>query len=180
MKRNPRLFDRVAPMGVADIAMAVSYRHVQRPPLSVPVTAFDGILDYTIAPGNIGQWAGYTSAPFRNVPVMGDHYFVASHYRQVRLAARRSTRTSCDLRMLPWLSSGKACLLLAAKCLPTFNSPSCSTGSGRLLSTVCMRVPGGQGGGRGAAGAHGAPARRPAGRGPFLGVEACFARLEPS
>lgn len=84
MKRNPRLFDRVAPMGVADIAMAVSYRHVQHAPLSVPVVAFDGLLDYTIAPGNIGQWAGYTSAAFRNMPIMGDHYFVASLYRQVR------------------------------------------------------------------------------------------------
>ena len=87
MKRNPRLFDRVAPMGVADIAMAVSYRHVQRAPLSVPVVAFDGLLDYTIAPGNVGQWAGYTSAAFRNVPIMGDHYFVASLYRQVCTAA---------------------------------------------------------------------------------------------
>ena len=83
MKRNPRLFDRIAPMGVTDIIMAVSYSHTSRSPLPVPITAFDGIQDYTIAPGNVGQWAGYTSAAFKNVPILGDHYFVASHHRQV-------------------------------------------------------------------------------------------------
>ena len=83
MKRNPRLFERVAPMGVTDIIMAVSYSHTPRSPLPVPITAFDGLRDYTIAPGNVGQWAGCTSAAFRNVPILGDHYFVASHHRQV-------------------------------------------------------------------------------------------------
>ena len=84
MKANPRLFDRVAPMGVADIALAVSYKFVQQLPMGVPITSFDGLLDYTIAPGNVGQWAGYTRGAFSNVPVNGDHYFVASHAREVR------------------------------------------------------------------------------------------------
>ena len=83
MKCNPRLFDRIAPMGVTDIIMAVSYSHAARPPLAVPITAFDGIQDPTIAPGNVGQWAGHTCAAFKNVPIMGDHYFVASQHRQV-------------------------------------------------------------------------------------------------
>ena len=83
MKRNPRLFDRVAPMGVTDIIMAVSYKHAARSPLPVPITAFDGLQDHTIAPGNVGQWASYTSCAFSNVPIMGDHYFVASRHRQV-------------------------------------------------------------------------------------------------
>ena len=117
MKRNPRLFDRVAPMGVADIAMAVSYKFVQRAPLSMPVTAFDGTLDYTIAPGNIAQWSGYTSAAFRNVPVAGDHYFVASHYRQVRHAVSETIRVQYMTRQLdvvahPDLYAKFACSLL--------------------------------------------------------------------
>ena len=83
MKRNPRLFDRVAPMGVNDIIMAVSYQHAERPALNIPVTALDGLLDDTIDRGNMEQWAGYTSQLFRNVAVDGDHYFVSSHFRQV-------------------------------------------------------------------------------------------------
>lgn len=83
MKRNPRLFARVAPMGVNDIIMAVSYKHTPRAPLSIPVTAFDGLLDYTIERGNMEHWRDYTSRDFGIVPVQGDHYFVASRYRQV-------------------------------------------------------------------------------------------------
>ena len=55
MKANERLFDRVAPMGVNDIMMAVQYRHVPRPPLRVPIVAFDGLLDATIDPCNMAQ-----------------------------------------------------------------------------------------------------------------------------
>ena len=83
LKRNPRLFARVAPMGVNDIIMAVSYQHQPRPPLDVPITAFDGLLDYTIERGNMDRWAAYTSRAFSIVPVHGDHYFVSSLYRQV-------------------------------------------------------------------------------------------------
>ena len=82
MKRNERLFNRVAPMGVNDIMMAVQYRHdASAAPLGVPITAFDGLLDYTIERGNLAAWGGYTSAAFKNVPVEGDHYFVSTHYR---------------------------------------------------------------------------------------------------
>ena len=83
MKRNERLFNKVAPMGVNDIMMAVQYRHMQRPPLGLPITAFDGVLDATIERGNMEQWAQYTSGSFRNVPVEGDHYFVSTKYREV-------------------------------------------------------------------------------------------------
>ena len=34
--------------------------------------------------GNVAQWAGYTTGPYRNVPIeTGDHYFVSSHYQEV-------------------------------------------------------------------------------------------------
>ena len=83
MKANPRLFARVAPMGVNDIIMAVRYAHRQQPPLEAPITAFDGLLDATIERGNMVHWAAYTGAAFQLVPVRGDHYFVSTHYRQV-------------------------------------------------------------------------------------------------
>ena len=106
MKRNPRLYDRIAPMGVTDIIMAVSYSHAARPPLAVPITSFDGIQDPTIAPGNVGQWAGYTSAAFKNVPIMGDHYFVASQHRQVCLG-----HTPCRCRIYSCQNGGLRCCL---------------------------------------------------------------------
>ena len=83
MKRNERLFNRVAPMGVNDIIMAVQYKHVAAEPLRVPIVAFDGLDDYTIDRGNMDFWEGYTCAAFKLVPLQGDHYFVSSHYRKV-------------------------------------------------------------------------------------------------
>jgi surfactin synthase thioesterase subunit len=83
MKKSERLFNKVAPMGVNDIMMAVQYRHTQLPPLAVPITSFDGLADGTIDRGNMEQWAQYTSAEFTNIPIQGDHYFVSSRYREV-------------------------------------------------------------------------------------------------
>ena len=85
MKRSERLFNRVAAMGVANIVMAVQYAHVQRPPLrGTPIWALEGLADATIDPAAMAQWAGYTSGRFRLVPLMGDHYFVSSRFREVR------------------------------------------------------------------------------------------------
>ena len=61
MKKNDRLFNRVAPMGINDILMAVQYKYEERPPLAVPMISFEGLLDGTIDPNNMGQWEQYTS-----------------------------------------------------------------------------------------------------------------------
>ena len=86
MKKNERLFNRVAPIGVNDILMAVQYRHVERPCLDVPTVSFEGLLDYTIDPNNVAQWTQYTTDSHSNVTIMGDHYFVSTHYKQVLCA----------------------------------------------------------------------------------------------
>ena len=97
MKKSEKLFDRVAPMGVADITMAVQYRHVARPPLrGVPLTAFDGVLDATIARGNMARWGAFTDGAFRILPVAGDHYFVTMRYREARHISSRSG-AHCDV-----------------------------------------------------------------------------------
>ncbi len=57
MKKNERLFNKVAPMGINDIMMAVQYRHYDLPPLDIPIMSFDGVLDKTIDRGNINQWS---------------------------------------------------------------------------------------------------------------------------
>jgi hypothetical protein len=52
MRTNERLFDRVAPMGVNDIAMACQYKFSGAAQLDVPVTSFDGLEDNTIDTGD--------------------------------------------------------------------------------------------------------------------------------
>ena len=102
MKRNERLFNRVAPLGVNDILMAVQYRHVERPSLAMPVVSFEGLLDGTIDPNNMAQWQQYAGASYRNVPIMGDHYFVSSHYREVRCAVSPSPCLQIEPKYSGW------------------------------------------------------------------------------
>lgn len=71
-------------MGVNDIMMAVQYKHVLLPPLNIPITSFDGLIDKTIERGNMKQWAQYTVGPYKNVAIDGDHYFVSTQFRKVR------------------------------------------------------------------------------------------------
>ena len=51
MRTNERLFNRVAPMGVNDIAMACMYKFRGLHRLDIPMTSFDGLADNTIDPG---------------------------------------------------------------------------------------------------------------------------------
>lgn len=84
MKKSERLFQRVAPMGVNDIMMAVQYRHdASLPPLTVPIVAFDGARDNTIPKGYMKGWIKHTTSRYRRVIVDGTHYFVSTHYRFV-------------------------------------------------------------------------------------------------
>ena len=87
MKRNDRLFQRVAPMGVNDIMMAVQYTHVRRDPLNIPIFAIDGRRDRTIQRGYMREWRQYTTGRFRNIPIEGDHYFVSSSFQQASASA---------------------------------------------------------------------------------------------
>ncbi len=84
MKKNDRLYQKVAPMGVNDIMMAVQYKHTPRTPLNIPIIVFDGLHDATIDRGNMDQWSDYTTNLFESVPIHGDHYFVSSMCRQVK------------------------------------------------------------------------------------------------
>ena len=84
VKRSDKLYQKVAPMGVNDIMMAIQYRHVPQSPLHIPITVFDGLEDATIERGNMDRWAEYTTSSYKSVPIDGDHYFISSKYRQVR------------------------------------------------------------------------------------------------
>lgn len=85
MRRNDRLFWRVAPLGVADISMAVRYHHDPSvPPLACPIVSLDGRLDGTIERGAMRGWGRHTLAAHTHIPIRaGDHYFVAKEYQEV-------------------------------------------------------------------------------------------------
>lgn len=84
MKKSQRLFDRVAPMGVADIMMAVQYKYDPAlPPLDIPIIAFDGKKDNTIPRGYMKGWRKHTKGRYRHVNVDGTHYFVSTHYKEI-------------------------------------------------------------------------------------------------
>ena len=72
--------------------MRLACRHVDRRPLNIPIVAFDGRTDHTIERGNMVEWQRYTTGPFQNVPIDGDHYFVSTQYRQ---ASRSHPRLTC-------------------------------------------------------------------------------------
>ena len=59
MRTNERLFNRVAPMGVNDIAMACQYKYFEAPKLDIPVTSLDGLADNTI---DTGAWPRCTDS----------------------------------------------------------------------------------------------------------------------
>jgi surfactin synthase thioesterase subunit len=84
MKKSERLFNRVAPMGVNDIMMAVQYRYdPTHAPFNFPIIAFDGTKDNTIPNGYMKGWRRHTTARYRHVYIKGTHYFVSTHYREV-------------------------------------------------------------------------------------------------
>lgn len=84
MKKSERLFNRVAPMGVNDIMMAVQYRYdPTHEPFNFPIIAFDGTKDNTIPNGYMKGWRKHTTARYRHVYIKGTHYFVSTHYREV-------------------------------------------------------------------------------------------------
>lgn len=68
--------------------MRLLCRYEEQPPLDIPLIAFDGTRDFTIPRGFMAQWAQYTTGRYRSVAIKGDHYFVSTHFREVRAAGR--------------------------------------------------------------------------------------------
>jgi 3-oxoacyl-(acyl-carrier-protein) synthase/surfactin synthase thioesterase subunit/acyl carrier protein len=84
MKQSEALFNRVAPMAVNDIIMAVQYQFSPlNRPISAPIVAFDGLKDNTIPKGYMKGWSKHTESTFKRVLVNSNHYFVASKYMEV-------------------------------------------------------------------------------------------------
>ena len=47
--------------------------------------------------GNVAQWGGYTTGPYRNVAIAtGDHYFVSTHYQVGAAPSGHTSATQAD------------------------------------------------------------------------------------
>jgi hypothetical protein len=98
MRTNERLFNRVAPMGVNDIAMACMYKFTGLHRLDIPMTSFDGLADNTIDQGAFMPW-------------------VSRHYEAVR-AMRWSSSSCCNTTELAATIEVDLPRMLTAACVP--------------------------------------------------------------
>ena len=84
MKNSDLLYNRVAPIAVHDIMMAVNYEYqVWSRPVSMPIIAFDGVRDNTIPKNYMKGWQKHSEISFERVLIDSNHYFVSSHYLEV-------------------------------------------------------------------------------------------------
>ncbi|MFL6124040.1 thioesterase II family protein [Actinophytocola sp.] len=72
----PELMDMVLPVLRADLVLCQSYRHLPRPPLPVPVTAFGGAEDSGVTPDQLAAWAELTTGGFRLRILPGGHDYL--------------------------------------------------------------------------------------------------------
>lgn len=113
MMASEKLFDKVAPMAISDIIMAINY--VFDPSskrISAPIVAFDGIRDNTIPEGYMKGWRTHTESSFKRILIDSNHYFVASHFLEVASKASEACLNALDINdpILPrrhsWVSDG--------------------------------------------------------------------------
>ncbi len=66
------------PVFRGDLTVNETYRHVDRAPIDVPVTAFGGDQDPKVSLVELHAWRRTTRAAFRVVVMPGDHFFVVT------------------------------------------------------------------------------------------------------
>jgi surfactin synthase thioesterase subunit len=86
---EPELCALLIPILRADVALCERYVHVERPPLSIPITAMAGDGDTSIE-GALAEWAVETTAPFTGRLFPGDHFYPPAVLDQVIEQVRRS------------------------------------------------------------------------------------------
>lgn len=59
----------------ADLQLMEAHRHVDEPPLPLPLAAYGGRRDATTDEASISDWAAQTSATFKHRMFDGDHFF---------------------------------------------------------------------------------------------------------
>jgi medium-chain acyl-[acyl-carrier-protein] hydrolase len=75
---SPDLLDLVLPALRADFALVETYTHRAGPVLHCPISAFGGVDDDDVAPGDLRAWSRHTTGPSRSHLLPGGHFFVNS------------------------------------------------------------------------------------------------------
>jgi medium-chain acyl-[acyl-carrier-protein] hydrolase len=73
---DDELMERVLPVVRADFVLVERYRAAPQAQVSIPITAFRGADDYTVAPADSERWELRTTSAFRFLEVPGGHFFL--------------------------------------------------------------------------------------------------------
>ncbi len=75
---NTELMEVFLPILRADFAICETYKYLDKPPLSCPITAFGGILDSETSVEELEAWRNQTNNSFSLHLLPGDHFFIQS------------------------------------------------------------------------------------------------------
>ncbi|MFF7633512.1 thioesterase II family protein [Kitasatospora sp. NPDC008050] len=89
---QPELLRLALPSIRADFELDLSYRFQERPALSIPISAFGGLNDDSVARRELDLWSSHTTGEFSLHMLPGDHFFPTGPS-----AAELLTRLSADL-----------------------------------------------------------------------------------
>lgn len=75
---NPELIQLFMPVLRADFSVCETYKYRPEEPLDCPITAFGGLDDPTVTPGELAAWKAQTRQAFSLRMFPGDHFFLRS------------------------------------------------------------------------------------------------------
>jgi medium-chain acyl-[acyl-carrier-protein] hydrolase len=88
--QSPELLDLLIPRLRGDFAVTGTYVYTERPPLTIPITAFAGTSDGIVTPDLVEAWRAQTASTFQYVPFSGGHFFINEHAREIVLMVARA------------------------------------------------------------------------------------------
>lgn len=74
--QEPELLQLLLPMLRADCAVIETYQYAAEEPLTIPITAFGGQDDTSVAPARLDAWREQTTREFRVETFPGGHFFL--------------------------------------------------------------------------------------------------------
>lgn len=86
--------DLAFPILRADSRLYRNYVYQPEPPLEIPIAAYGGAADASIAPEQLDGWREQTTAPFIRREFEGGHFYLQSHSDAVLVALRRDLDVS--------------------------------------------------------------------------------------
>jgi medium-chain acyl-[acyl-carrier-protein] hydrolase len=90
--RSRELLDLLIPRLRADLAVTGTYVYRERPPLTLPITAFAGLDDDIVTPDIVEAWREQTTSAFTFTTFRGGHFFIAEEARRIILMLARALR----------------------------------------------------------------------------------------